>query len=255
MSIQSTHITQWLVSSLLALSINADTQSSNRTKEIDRLMTVLHERGQFNGSIIVAIGGKAVYRKAFGEADFQSHQRFTPTTRSCIASVSKQFTAMAVMMLAEENKVNYDDPVTKYIPELPQYANGITIRHLLTHTSGIPDVDDLGIDDSRLTNDEVLKTLMSQSSLPSKPGQRYRYSNTGYMLLTLIVERISGQRYRDFLERRILKPLGMANTLWYDGWPHPLKSAAVGCNQFGKISTGAGGMYRSYAVGAVGAWM
>jgi CubicO group peptidase (beta-lactamase class C family) len=243
MTMKSTQVTQWLVCSFLALSINADARPSDRTAEIDRLMTALYERGQFNGSIIVAIGGKAIYRKAFGEADFQSHQRFTPSTLSCIASVSKQFTAMTIMMLAEENKVNYDDPVTKYVPELPQYANDITIRHLLTHTSGIPDVDDLGIDDSRLTIDEVLKTLLRQRSLPSKPGQRYRYSNTGYMLLSLIVERVSGQRYRDFLWQRILKPLGMMHTILYDGWPHPLKSAAVGYNQFGNISTGAGGMY------------
>jgi CubicO group peptidase (beta-lactamase class C family) len=228
---------------LLGLSPHADALSSDRTKEIDKLMTSLHKRGQFNGSIVMAIDGKAIYRKAFGKADFQSSKKLTPSTPSCLASVAKQFTATALMMLAEQNKIKYDDPVSKYIPELPLYASGITIRHLLTHTSGIPDVGDLGIDHPRLRVEEVLKTLSKQSSYPFQPGQKYRYSNTGYMLLSLIVERVSGQREWNFLEQRIVRPLGMSNTFWHDGSPFPPKPVAVGYDQFGKLSTDVGGMY------------
>src|SRR5215471_19309780 len=148
---------------------------SHQSKEIDHLMATLHERGQFNGSIIVAVGGKAIYRRAFGEANRQTHRKFTPRTVSNIGSVSKQFTAMTVMMLAEQSRLSYDDPVSKYIPELGGPLNGITLRHLLNHTSGIPDVGDLGIDHARLTNDEVLRRLAKPDYLVSKPGEKYRY--------------------------------------------------------------------------------
>jgi CubicO group peptidase (beta-lactamase class C family) len=177
---KSTQIVKSLLCFLLALPMSTYAWPSDRVSEVDRLMTTLHDRGQFNGSIIVAIGGKAIYRKAFGEANFQSHRKFTPTTISNLGSVAKQFTAMTIMMLAEQNKTNYDDPVSKYIPELAGPLNGITLRHLLNHTSGIPDVGDLGIDHPRLTNDEVLRRLSKPDFLVSKPGEKYRYSNPNY---------------------------------------------------------------------------
>ena len=132
---QPTQIIRGLSCLLLAFPLSVLSLQSDRSGEIDRLMTTLHQRGQFNGSIIVAIRGKAIYRKAFGEANFQSHRKFTPETISNIASVSKQFTAMTIMMLADQNKVSYEDPVSKYIPELGGPLNGITLRHLLNHTS------------------------------------------------------------------------------------------------------------------------
>src|SRR6185369_14477851 len=107
-------------------------------------------------------------------------------TVSNIGSLAKQFTAMTVMMLAEEGKLNYDDPISKYIPELVA-LNGVTLRHLLNHTSGIPDVGDLGIDRPRLTNDEVMQRLAKPDYLISKPGEKYRYSNPNYVLLAVVV--------------------------------------------------------------------
>lgn len=212
-------------------------------------MTTLHERGQFNGSILVVVGGKAIYRKAFGEADFQSHRKFTPETISNLGSVAKQFTAMTIMMLAEQHKINYDDPVSKYIPELRNTLPGITLRQLLNHTSGIPDVGDLGIDRPRLTNDEVLQRLSQPNSLVSKPGDKYRYSNANYVLLAVVVEKVSGRRFADFLAEKILKPLGMHNTFIYDGSPQNMESLARAYDQFGNnasddgLLTGSGGMY------------
>src|SRR5262249_24224852 len=135
--VKPTQIMRGLFCLLLVLPVGIYAFTSNESGEIDRLMTTLHARGQFNGSFIVARGGKPIYRKAFGEADLQTH-RFMPETVSNIGSVAKQFTAMTVMMLAEEGKLSYDDPISKYIPELT--LNGITLRHLLNHTSGIPDV-------------------------------------------------------------------------------------------------------------------
>jgi len=212
-------------------------------------MSTLHQRGQFNGGIIVAIAGKPIYRKAFGYANFQSHTVFTPATISNIGSVAKQFTAMTIMMLAEQNKINYDDAVSKYIPELGETLNGITLRHLLNQTSGIPDVGDLGIDHPKLTNDEVLKRLSNSGFLVSRPGEKYRYSNPNYVLLAVVGERVSGQRFADFLSDNILKPLGMHNTFVYDGSTNGPKPTATAYDQFGNLAnddaliTGSSGMY------------
>jgi len=156
---------------------------------------------------------------------------------------------MTIMMLAEQNKIKYGDPLSKYIPELLKYAQGITIRHLLTHTSGIPDVGDLGIDHPSLTNKEVLKTLTKQDSLAFTPGTKYQYSNTGYILLSVIVERITGKPFKDYLTEKILAPLKMSNTFLYDGSQNKSNQVAIGYNQFGKkddynsFETGDGGIY------------
>lgn len=158
----------------LTCSLNAHTVHASETKAINSLMTNLYARGQFNGSIIVARDGNVIYRNAFGEASSESHRQFTPATPSNLASVSKQFTAMAVMMLSEQGKLNYEDPVSNYIPKLATCADGITVRHLLTHTSGIPDVGDLDIDHPGLTESQVLKAILKQHSQFSKPGRRYQ---------------------------------------------------------------------------------
>ena len=155
---------KFLFGFLFIWSINAYAIPKDTTESINKLMSSLYQRGQFNGSVLVSVNGKIIYTNGFGESNFDTHAKFTPATLSCLASVSKQFTAMMIMMLAEQNKINYDDPISKYVPELSKYADGITIRHLLTHTSGIPDVGDLGIDHPGLTNLEVLKTLTKQES-------------------------------------------------------------------------------------------
>jgi CubicO group peptidase (beta-lactamase class C family) len=194
----------------LLLQANAYSQTDDTPTRIDSLMTALHERGQFNGSIIVSTAGKLVYRRGFGKT--LGDQPFTPTTQSGIASLTKGFTAMVIMMLAEQQKLKYDDLITKYLPELTEFSNGITIRHLLTHTSGIPDVGDLGIDNPNLTNAKALNTLEKLKSNFNQPGEKYQYSNTGYLLLGSIVERITGQKFGDVLSQKILNPLEMRNT-------------------------------------------
>ncbi len=176
---------------------------------IDSLMNALYQREQFKGSALVSIDGKVVYKNAYGQSNFGSKEKFSPATVFNIASLAKAFTAMSIMMLAEENKLMYTDAIEKYLPELRN--QGITIRHLLTHTSGIPDVGDLGIDDENLTNNIALKRLQHPTGF-REPGQKYQYSNTGYLLLATIVERVSGQKFGDFLKERILQPLGMKNT-------------------------------------------
>ncbi|MBA4054639.1 MAG: hypothetical protein C0490_08005 [Marivirga sp.] len=190
--------------------VNAYSQTIDTTQRIDSLMTALYDRGQFNGAIIVSAGGKPIYRSAFGET--YTKQKFTPTTQSNIASLSKGFTAMIIMILSEGGKLTYDDPIIKYLPELTDFSNGITIRHLLTHTSGIPDVGDLGIDDAQLTNAKALKTLAKLKSNFREPGRKYQYSNTGYLLLSSIAERITKEKFSNLLREKILDPLEMKNT-------------------------------------------
>jgi CubicO group peptidase (beta-lactamase class C family) len=189
---------------------NAYSQIADTSHRIDSLLTALYERGQFNGAIVVSLAGKIIYRSAFGKT--LANQEFTPTTQSDIASLSKGFTAMAIMMLAERGKLKYDEPIIKYLPELKEFSNGITIRHLLTHTSGIPDVGDLGIDDPGLTNTKALKTLAKLKSNFREAGQKYQYSNTGYLLLATIVERVTKKNFGIFLNAAILNPLEMKNT-------------------------------------------
>src|SRR5688572_6754258 len=185
-------------------------QTVDTTERIDSLMKALNGRGQFNGSIIVSVVGKPIYRSAYGLTS--TNQRFTPNTQSDIASLSKAFTAMTIMMLAEQGRLTYDDAIIKYLPELNEFSNGVTIRHLLTHTSGIPDVGDLGIDNPQLTNAKALKTLSKLKSNFGKPGEGYQYSNTGYLLLASIVERVTDKKFSDDVSEKIFGPLEMKNT-------------------------------------------
>jgi len=219
---------------LLFWSIDSYPFQVNRTEGINKLMETLYKRGQYNGSILVAVKGKIIYRNGFGESNFDTHEKFTPATISCLASVSKQFTAMTIMMLAEQGKLKYDDPVSIYIPEIATYANRVSIRHLLTHTSGIPDVGDLGIDHPGLTNKEVITTLTKQSSFASASGAKYQYSNTGYILLAIIVERITGKSFKEYLSEKILVPLKMSNTFLFDTSPNKSRPVVMGYNQFGQ---------------------
>ncbi len=214
--------------------------SADKTAGIDKLMSALHERGQFNGTILVAVRGHAIYRKAFGKANFQTGADFTPETPSNIGSVTKQFTAMAIMILAEGKRLSYADPISKYIPEFCRSSqlSGITLRQLLNHTSGIPDYGDLGIDDSGLDQQGLIAALLKKEDLLAKPGLKYRYSNPGYALLAVVIERVSGKRFGDFLEHETFKPVGMRNTFVYDSPGKKNTSAAVGYSQFGKVDDG-----------------
>jgi len=221
---------------LLAGCIHVHALQTPQTEQIDHLMSTLYERGQFNGAIVVAVQGNILYRNAFGNASFETNMKWTPETPSCLASVSKQFTAMAIMMLAEQKKLSFDDPIAKYISEfaLSPRTSQITLRQLLTHTSGIPDYGDLGVDDSKLNQHSLIDAIMKRSSLLSKAGQRYQYSNPGYALLAIVVERVSGQGFSDLLAQKVFQPLGMDATYVYDGPRKRNPQAAVGYDQFGQ---------------------
>jgi CubicO group peptidase (beta-lactamase class C family) len=148
-------------------------------------------------------------------ADLERRVAATPETDYRLASVSKQFTAMAVMLLVKDGKVRYDQPVRDFLPELPAAARAVTVRHLLNHTSGLWDYEAL-IPETRTTqldDNDVLALAASKDALSSPPGTVYCYSNSGYVLLGLIVARASGMSFPEFLRTRIFVPLGMTATV------------------------------------------
>jgi len=179
---------------------------------VDSLFTAYSGTTVPGASVVVISDGRVAVRRAYGMADLERRVAATPETDYRLASVSKQFTAMAVMLLVKDGKVRYDQAVREFLPELPAAARAATVRHLLNHTSGLWDYEDL-ISDSRtaqLDGRDVLALLASKDSLFFPAGTRYRYSNSGYVLLGTIVERVSGMAFPDFLQARIFQPLGMS---------------------------------------------
>lgn len=181
----------------------------------------------------VGVDGATVLERAFGMADLERDVANTADTIFEAGSVSKQFTAAAVLLLARDGKLSLDDPVRKYIPELPDYHVPLTIRHMLTHTSGLRDWGEVagiaGWPRGRRvhTHAHVLDIVSRQSALNFTPGTDWSYSNTGYNLAAIIVSRVSGQSFSDFSRDRIFMPLGMSHTSWRDDYTRIVKHRAI----------------------------
>ncbi len=202
----------------MLLPLLAGAQWQQKVKTIDSVLTYLYQRQLFNGSVLVGDKGKIIYEKTFGIAD-TSGKLLTASSAFNLASVSKQFFAMMVMILKEEGKLNYDDPVQKYLPTFP-YSN-ITVRNLLNHTSGLPEYFDLAdrtmtlID--TLDNDKALAMLAAQKpALIFQPGEKFEYTNTNYTTLASIIQKVSGMSCEQFFDEKIVQPLGLKNTYIYN---------------------------------------
>ena len=193
-------------------------QSSLPVTTIDSILTYLHQHHLFNGTVLLAENGKVAYKEAFGVANISTGEALTTASAFNLASVSKQFVSMTVMLLKEEGKLDYDDPVQRYLPAFPY--QGITLRHLMTHTSGLPEYFDpmiryLGSTDT-VENHHVLQWLADyKPELDFQPGEKWQYSNTGYVLIPLIVEQISSDPFEVFFRNRIADPLGLKDTYVY----------------------------------------
>jgi CubicO group peptidase (beta-lactamase class C family) len=186
---------------------------------LKQFMTGQHDYYNFNGNILAAINGMPFYQQSLGYADFNTKRLLNDSTVFELASVSKQFTAMGIILCKEKGLLSYTDNIQKYFPSLP-YDN-ITVRHLLTHTSGIPEYEaqfEKNWDHKKIAfNKDVIEMLQKQKdSLLFKPGSKWQYSNTGYALLASIIEKISKLSYNDFLAANIFKPLGMRHTFVYN---------------------------------------
>lgn len=192
--------------------------------------------GQVPGaSVLVLEGGDAVFQRSYGLADLEAGVASSPTTNYRLASVSKQFTAASVLLLVEDGVLTLDDPVRRWLRTLPVAAEAITLRHLLSHTSGLIDYEDLlPPDQARQIHDaDVLRLLEREDRLYFPAGSDYRYSNSGYALLALVVERASGQRFAAFLQARIFSPLGMTATLAREDEGPPVTDRAFGYTRVG----------------------
>lgn len=181
----------------------------------NRLDALFASVPDFSGVLLVAEKGKPVYHKAFGFKNFETKEPLTTSSIFEVASVSKQFTAMTIMMLYEQGKLSFDDPVEKYIPGLPY--PGVTIRHLLNHTSGLPDyqaVMDANWDKTKVAGnaDNIAYLIQYQPPVLFEPGARYQYSNTGYMLLASIMEKVSGEDFIRFCRARFFRFFNMTKT-------------------------------------------
>ena len=166
-------------------------------------------------------GGQVIYSRGYGMADLNQGIPISPRTVFYIASTSKQFTAMSIALLAEQGKISLDDPIRKWVPELPAYADRITVKHLVHHTSGIRDYLGLWGMSGRSTADEIpeevaLDLIRRQKATDFEPGSRYSYSNSGYFLLSVIVKRASGLSLRQFAQANMFGPLGMTSTHFHD---------------------------------------
>ena len=183
--------------------------------------------------VFVALDGKVLYRKAFGLANLEERTPITTATNFRLASVTKQFTATAVLLLAERGQLSLDDPLTRFFPGFARAAHGVKVRHLLGHTSGLLDYEDLIPPGTTvpLKDKDVLALVGKQDRLYFAPGSQFRYSNTGYALLALIVEKVSGRPFAQFLAKNIFDPLGMAGTVAYEAGISKVARRAYGYSE------------------------
>ena len=215
-----------LVAALLA--------ADETTDKVDKLFASWDKTTSPGATLAVIRDGWIIYKRGYGMAKIEDGIVMTPDKIFDIGSCSKQFTAACIVMLVRDGKVSLDDNVRKYIPELPDYGTPITVRHLLHHTSGLRDYNELldlaGFrgDSDCPTIEEALKVICLQKKLNYAPGAEYSYTNTGFFLLSQIVERVSGKSLNAFAQERIFKPLGMEHTLFQDDHTQIIKNRATG---------------------------
>jgi CubicO group peptidase (beta-lactamase class C family) len=197
-----------------------DSRYESIAEKFDSLFHLLSAKRGFNGNVLVAQQGNIIYEKTFGYSDIKRKTPLNIKSAFQIASVSKQFTAMAVMILFDEKKLDFDDSVQKYFPEFPY--EGVTIRHLLSHRSGLPNYLVFSKKywngkNRFMTNRDLMDMLVAyKPRCEFEPDRTFKYSNTGYAVLCSIIEKVSGMQYDAFMEENIFKPLEMNNTFVYN---------------------------------------
>ena len=213
------------------------TFGQSKEEQVDKLLNLYHEYGKFNGSALVVDKGEVVYKKGLGMANMEWQIPNQPDTKHRLGSITKQFTAMLILQLAAEGKLDLQAPISDYLTEYPnRHDPQITTHHLLTHTSGIPNYTAFpGFfkDESRnpYTPDEFLKKF-EDKELDFAPGEKFSYSNSGYFLLGVIIEKVSGKSYETMLHEKIFTPLNM-NDSGYDHHEEILKNRATGYEKQG----------------------
>ncbi len=223
---------------------------------IDEYMSAGSKLGRFSSVVLVAQKGKIVISKGYGMADYEAKIPLTPQTKFRIASLTKQFTAMSILILQERGKLKVEDPFCRYMAKCPPAWEKITVRHLLTHTSGIPNFTafpDYAQNQAAASTVFGLMARFWDKPLDFEPGQRFAYSNSGYVLLGHLIERVSGKSYQNFLQENVFDPLKMKSS-GYDPTNAILRQSAQGYERLGgefvktdqvhlSVSYAAGGIY------------
>ncbi len=225
---------------LVSCLAKAQTLPPDVTKQVDKVFEKWDKPSSPGCALGIYRDGQIAYKRGYGVADLNDDVPITPVTVFHVASMSKQFTAASIVLLAQQGKLSLDDDVRKYIPELPDFGQRITIRHLVHHTSGLRDQWNLlelagwrySLD--LITDDDVMSVMTRQKDLNFKPGDKHVYCNTGYTLMGLIVKRVSGMSLREYTTKNIFEPLGMTHTHFRDDHAEIIKHDALGYEQEGK---------------------
>ncbi|MFZ0918151.1 MAG: serine hydrolase domain-containing protein, partial [Candidatus Udaeobacter sp.] len=212
---------------------SVENQDARNAEQVDALFAPWSTGYTPGAAVIVIQNGKVLLKKSYGLADLETKQPITPDTAFRLASITKQFTAMGIMILADQKKLKFEDSLSKFFPEFPPYAQKITIRHLLNHTAGFPEFDRLWLQTGRIDcnwprssqtspscfepdSRDTLDLLAGVRILRFTPGARYEYSNSGYVILGQIVEKVSGKSLAEFFKEKIFRPLGMRRSILDD---------------------------------------
>ncbi len=228
------------VSLILPGVLNAQVSS----KQIGEVFYSLKSNNAPGAAVLVIHDGKAIFRKGYGVTDLRTKQTIEPNTDFRLASFTKQFTATCIMLLVHDGRLRYDEHLTDIFPEFPAYGRSITVRNLLNHTSGLPDYEDILMEQYPNTPPEkipqildagVLKLMEQQSAGKFPPGSKWEYSNSGYATLAMIVEKASGKPFGQFLHDRVFAPLAMDNTLAYEKGKNEVPRRAYGHSKDGDV--------------------
>lgn len=215
--------------SLLSLTLITSCTMNNEDK-IDKIFSEYNKPEMPGAAVMVIKNGEIIFQKGYGLANLELNQPVNESTNFRLASVTKQFTAMSILLLIERGGINFNTTLKEIFPDFPEFGSKINIKHLLQHTSGLIDYEDM-IDDTvtvQLKDKDVLNLMMKTDSIYFEPGSKHQYSNSGYALLALTVEKISGKPFRDFLEENIFQPLGMKNTIAFENNINEVKNKAYG---------------------------
>src|SRR6185312_381692 len=226
---------------ILLMAATASSQSASESSKIKQMYEIFAAAGLKTvdapgAAVLIVRNGRVLFERGYGVTDLQSQHRIDPHTNFRLASVSKQFTAMSIMLLVHDGKLHYEDRLSDVFPDFPDYGKKITIRNLLNHTSGLEDYEDLmpdadpkvPVEQIQIADEGVLDLLKKQKSTKFTPGSKWAYSNSGYVLLGLIVQKVSGQPFPNFLHERIFSPLGMTNTVAYVRGSNEVRNRAFG---------------------------
>ena len=219
----------WLVTCSVAYAVS--------DAQIDQIFSELQSVRSPGAAVLVLKNGNVVFERGYGVADLRSFRKIDAHTNFRLASCTKEFTAMAVMLLVHDGKLHYEDRLTDVFPDFPEYGKSITIRNLLNHTSGLLDYEDLmekpsseaaGENLRQIKDAGILAILKQQNTTRFPPGTRWDYSNSGYAVLAMVVERVSGQPFGSFLHDRIFVPLKMDGTVAYEKGKNAVSNRAYG---------------------------